>query len=134
MSVASLHQYCVLEKKRVEPYGTFLCCLQLRNPKEVSAEEYNEFYKKTFNEYLDPLASSHFTTEVCLRICIGCLLFLCFGDSMVITAMTGLDLTVYMAQMICTLQIWSRTCFLSLSWACLVEPLLILENRFTKSS
>lgn len=38
--------------------------MQLRNPKEVSTEEYNEFYKKTFNEYLDPLASSHFTTEV----------------------------------------------------------------------
>lgn len=38
--------------------------LQLRNPKEVTTEEYNEFYKKTFNEYLDPLASSHFTTEV----------------------------------------------------------------------
>nr|DAD40401.1 TPA_asm: hypothetical protein HUJ06_014724 [Nelumbo nucifera] len=36
---------------------------QLRNPKEVTREEYNEFYKKTFNEYLDPLASSHFTTE-----------------------------------------------------------------------
>ncbi|KAL6009614.1 hypothetical protein ACLOJK_000042 [Asimina triloba] len=35
----------------------------LRNPKDVSTEEYNEFYKKTFNEYLDPLASSHFTTE-----------------------------------------------------------------------
>ncbi|KAG5232062.1 heat shock protein [Salix suchowensis] len=35
----------------------------LRNPKEVSTEEYNEFYKKTFNEYLEPLASSHFTTE-----------------------------------------------------------------------
>ncbi|KAK3031981.1 hypothetical protein RJ639_036186 [Escallonia herrerae] len=35
----------------------------LRNPKEVSTEEYNEFYKKTFNEYMDPLASSHFTTE-----------------------------------------------------------------------
>ncbi|XP_062202113.1 heat shock protein 90-6, mitochondrial-like [Phragmites australis] len=35
----------------------------LRNPKEVSTDEYNEFYKKTFNEYLDPLASSHFTTE-----------------------------------------------------------------------
>lgn len=35
----------------------------LRNPREVSTEEYNEFYKKTFNEYLDPLASSHFTTE-----------------------------------------------------------------------
>ncbi|KAB1208680.1 heat shock protein 90 [Morella rubra] len=35
----------------------------LRNPKEVTTEEYNEFYQKTFNEYLDPLASSHFTTE-----------------------------------------------------------------------
>lgn len=35
----------------------------LRNPKEVTTEDYNEFYKKTFNEYLDPLASSHFTTE-----------------------------------------------------------------------
>ncbi|KAF8414236.1 hypothetical protein HHK36_002236 [Tetracentron sinense] len=37
--------------------------LWLRNPKEVTTEEYNEFYKNTFNEYLDPLASSHFTTE-----------------------------------------------------------------------
>ncbi|GLT27436.1 hypothetical protein SLA2020_024330 [Shorea laevis] len=35
----------------------------LRNPKEVTTEEYNEFYKKTFNEFLDPLATSHFTTE-----------------------------------------------------------------------
>ncbi|CAN6356289.1 unnamed protein product [Urochloa humidicola] len=35
----------------------------LRNPREVSTEDYNEFFKKTFNEYLDPLASSHFTTE-----------------------------------------------------------------------
>jgi len=35
----------------------------LRNPKEVSTEEYNDFFKKTFNEYLGPLASSHFTTE-----------------------------------------------------------------------
>ncbi|CAI0383856.1 unnamed protein product, partial [Linum tenue] len=35
----------------------------LRNPKEVSTELYNEFYKNTFNEYLEPLASSHFTTE-----------------------------------------------------------------------
>lgn len=35
----------------------------LRNPKEVTTEQYNEFYRKTFNEYLDPLASSHFTTE-----------------------------------------------------------------------
>ncbi|GMG98753.1 hypothetical protein Nepgr_000593 [Nepenthes gracilis] len=37
--------------------------LWLRNPKEVNTDEYNEFYKKTFNEYLEPLASSHFTTE-----------------------------------------------------------------------
>ncbi|XP_074272654.1 heat shock protein 90-6, mitochondrial [Silene latifolia] len=35
----------------------------LRNPKEVTTEEYNEFYRKAFNEYLNPLASSHFTTE-----------------------------------------------------------------------
>lgn len=35
----------------------------LRNPKEVTTEEYNAFYRNTFNEYLDPLASSHFTTE-----------------------------------------------------------------------
>ncbi|ERN10631.1 heat shock protein 90-6, mitochondrial [Amborella trichopoda] len=37
--------------------------LWLRNPKDVTTEEYNEFYKKTFNEYLEPLACSHFTTE-----------------------------------------------------------------------
>ncbi|XP_021867040.2 heat shock protein 90-6, mitochondrial [Spinacia oleracea] len=37
--------------------------LWLRNPKEVATEEYNEFYRNTFNEYLDPLASTHFTTE-----------------------------------------------------------------------
>ncbi|XP_042490883.1 heat shock protein 90-5, chloroplastic-like [Macadamia integrifolia] len=35
----------------------------MRNPKEVSKDEYHEFYKKTFNEFLDPLASTHFTTE-----------------------------------------------------------------------
>ncbi|KAH7684075.1 Heat shock protein Hsp90 family protein [Dioscorea alata] len=35
----------------------------MRNPKEVEKNEYNEFYKKTFNEFLDPLAYSHFSTE-----------------------------------------------------------------------
>ncbi|PKI62494.1 hypothetical protein CRG98_017118, partial [Punica granatum] len=35
----------------------------MRNPKEVEKDEYHEFYKKTFNEFLDPLAYSHFTTE-----------------------------------------------------------------------
>ncbi|GKV29092.1 hypothetical protein SLEP1_g38060 [Rubroshorea leprosula] len=35
----------------------------MRNPKEVQKDEYHEFYKKTFNEFLDPLAHTHFTTE-----------------------------------------------------------------------
>ncbi|KAK6116401.1 hypothetical protein DH2020_049863 [Rehmannia glutinosa] len=35
----------------------------MRNPKEVEKEQYQEFYKKTFNEFLDPLAHTHFTTE-----------------------------------------------------------------------
>ncbi|KAH9707798.1 Heat shock protein 90-5 [Citrus sinensis] len=35
----------------------------MRNPKEIEKDEYHEFYKKTFNEFLDPLAYSHFTTE-----------------------------------------------------------------------
>ncbi|KAJ8640202.1 hypothetical protein MRB53_016896 [Persea americana] len=35
----------------------------MRNPKEVEKDEYHEFYKKTFNEFLDPLANTHFTTE-----------------------------------------------------------------------
>jgi len=37
--------------------------LWMRNPKEVEETEYNEFYKKAFNEFLDPLAHAHFTTE-----------------------------------------------------------------------
>ncbi|KAI3818349.1 hypothetical protein L1987_12154 [Smallanthus sonchifolius] len=35
----------------------------MRNPKEVEKDQYNEFYKKAFNEFLDPLAYTHFTTE-----------------------------------------------------------------------
>jgi len=35
----------------------------MRNPKEVAAEKYNEFYKKAFNEFLDPLTYTHFTIE-----------------------------------------------------------------------
>ena len=31
---------------------------------EVEKTEDNEFYKKAFNEFLDPLAYTHFTTEV----------------------------------------------------------------------
>ncbi|XP_040374293.1 heat shock protein 90-5, chloroplastic isoform X2 [Rosa chinensis] len=36
---------------------------EMRSSKEVEKDEYNEFYKKTFNEFLDPLAYTHFTTE-----------------------------------------------------------------------
>ena len=45
----------------------------MRNSKEVSKEEYNEFYKKAFNEFLDPLAHTHFTTEVLIlfKLCIS---------------------------------------------------------------
>ncbi|XP_041010371.1 heat shock protein 90-5, chloroplastic [Juglans microcarpa x Juglans regia] len=35
----------------------------MRNPKEIQKDEYQEFYKKTFNEFLDPVAYTHFTTE-----------------------------------------------------------------------
>ncbi|EXB44914.1 Endoplasmin-like protein [Morus notabilis] len=35
----------------------------MRSPKEVQREEYYEFYKKTFNDFLDPLGYTHFTTE-----------------------------------------------------------------------
>lgn len=35
----------------------------MRNPREVEKDEYNDFYKKTFNEFLDPLSHIHFTTE-----------------------------------------------------------------------
>ncbi|KAJ6312419.1 hypothetical protein OIU77_014030 [Salix suchowensis] len=35
----------------------------MRSAKEVEKDEYQEFYKKTFNEFLDPLAYTHFTTE-----------------------------------------------------------------------
>ncbi|GJW30857.1 heat shock protein 89.1 [Tanacetum coccineum] len=45
-------------------YSAFLVDDKLQNPKEVTTPDYNEFYRNAFNEYLDPLASSHFTTEV----------------------------------------------------------------------
>nr|GLL43499.1 heat shock protein 90-5, chloroplastic [Ipomoea trifida] len=35
----------------------------MRNPKDVEKEQYQEFYKNTFSEFLDPLAYTHFTTE-----------------------------------------------------------------------
>jgi heat shock protein beta len=34
-----------------------------RDPKEISITEYNEFYKSSFKEFLDPLALSHFSVE-----------------------------------------------------------------------
>ncbi|KAJ4747572.1 Heat shock family protein [Rhynchospora pubera] len=35
----------------------------MRNPKEIEKDEYHEFYKKTFNDFLEPLSYQHFTTE-----------------------------------------------------------------------
>ncbi|XP_004514756.1 heat shock protein 90-5, chloroplastic [Cicer arietinum] len=35
----------------------------MRNSKDVEKDEYNEFYKKTFSEFLEPVAYTHFTTE-----------------------------------------------------------------------
>lgn len=35
----------------------------MRNSKDVQKEEYHEFFKKAFNEFLDPLTYTHFTTE-----------------------------------------------------------------------
>ncbi|XP_060196945.1 heat shock protein 90-5, chloroplastic-like [Lycium barbarum] len=35
----------------------------MRNPNEVEKEQYEGFYKKSVNEFLDPLAYTHFTTE-----------------------------------------------------------------------
>jgi HSP90 family molecular chaperone len=42
--------------------------LNRKNPKEVEKIEYNEFYKKTCNEFLHLLAYTHFTTEVCVSV------------------------------------------------------------------
>ncbi|CAK8537092.1 unnamed protein product [Lathyrus sativus] len=35
----------------------------MRNSKDTQKEEYDEFYKNAFNEFLEPLAYTHFTTE-----------------------------------------------------------------------
>ncbi|GAB4829001.1 hypothetical protein Ancab_018658 [Ancistrocladus abbreviatus] len=35
----------------------------MRNSKDVEKEEYQEFYKKTSNEFFDPLAYAHCITE-----------------------------------------------------------------------
>ncbi|KAF9623576.1 hypothetical protein IFM89_003366 [Coptis chinensis] len=35
----------------------------MRSPKEVEKADYQEFYKMAFNEFLDPQAYTHFTTE-----------------------------------------------------------------------
>ncbi|KAL2630130.1 hypothetical protein R1flu_014816 [Riccia fluitans] len=35
----------------------------LRSPKEVTKDDYNGFFKSTFQEFIDPMAYSHFSTE-----------------------------------------------------------------------
>ncbi|KAK9839204.1 hypothetical protein WJX81_001136 [Elliptochloris bilobata] len=37
--------------------------LWTRSPREVGAEEYNQFFKATFREFVDPLATAHFNVE-----------------------------------------------------------------------
>lgn len=56
------------KKTRTEKYNDWELVnetkpIWMRSPKEVQKEEYDAFYKSTFNEYLEPLAYSHFTTE-----------------------------------------------------------------------
>jgi len=63
-------------RKRFDKFSRHV---QLRNPKEVSTEDYNEFYKKTFNEYLEPLASSHFTTEVTTILILDVIMIIFFS-------------------------------------------------------
>ncbi|KAG6579141.1 Heat shock protein 90-5, chloroplastic, partial [Cucurbita argyrosperma subsp. sororia] len=58
MKTKPIWQLCIF----LLPYSVNLL-VQMRNSKEVDKDEYNEFYKKTFNEFLDPLAYTHFTTE-----------------------------------------------------------------------
>ena len=36
----------------------------IRSPKDVSDEMYNDFFKATFSEFLEPLAHVHFNVEV----------------------------------------------------------------------
>ncbi len=37
-------------------------------PKDVSDDQYNEFFKTTFKEFLDPLAVSHFKVSLTNRL------------------------------------------------------------------
>ncbi|KAK7307015.1 hypothetical protein VNO77_39701 [Canavalia gladiata] len=58
----------VVKKTKTEKYWDWELAnetkpIWMRNPKEVEKDEYNEFYKKTFSEFLEPLAHTHFTTE-----------------------------------------------------------------------
>ncbi|KAG2283506.1 hypothetical protein Bca52824_054726 [Brassica carinata] len=61
-------EYCTKKTTKTEKYWDWELAnetkpLWMRNSKEVSKEEYNEFYKKAFSQFLDPLAHTHFTTE-----------------------------------------------------------------------
>ncbi|KAF6134858.1 hypothetical protein GIB67_002259 [Kingdonia uniflora] len=53
----------VTEKYWYWELGNETKLIWMRNSKEVEKEEYQKFYKNTFNEFLDPLAHTHFTTE-----------------------------------------------------------------------
>lgn len=52
--------------------------MQMRNPKEVEKEQYHEFYKKTFNDFLEPLSCTHFTTEVSIFLEYSLVIYNCY--------------------------------------------------------
>lgn len=52
--------------------------MQMRNPKEVEKEQYHEFYKKTFNDFLEPLSHTHFTTEVSIFLEYSLVIYNCY--------------------------------------------------------
>ncbi|CAK9268406.1 unnamed protein product [Sphagnum jensenii] len=61
---------CVYKKKKsiTEKYWDWELSndtkpIWMRNPKEVTKEEYSAFCKSTFKEFIDPQAYTHFTTE-----------------------------------------------------------------------
>ena len=40
----------------------------VRSPRDVEADDYNEFFKSTFKEFLDPLAYNHFAVEGAIEV------------------------------------------------------------------